>query len=483
MSLDIFDHGGLDIFEDTFSVSVTFSSGLLIPDDELLKLGTDSDQVLLNRSATLTANTALAGVLIGTPDVDAIAANSLIIGNATADGDMVFAINDGGTSKSLLWLDGSAGELHLPQKTYVGGQLRMADHSYMVLDKFLYFNSGESVRIGLEGADANSNNLIVSMSSVHSSMAFVLGQQGIFNVDLGAAGIDFASNTQPILAVVNTAANAFVSLDAGDDADATSKGLYFHPAADEDIEIINLSVTGTPRIHWSEANDVFNLSHGLTVNGQLYAATGSIKLADGLQLILGGTSDIVMAHTLATNANTAKTGILVGTPVTPAMANNSLVVGNITASGDMLFAVNTGGHSQGLIFLDGSAGTLNFPLGATSQGKMAVKKLGYGAEVDLTIASGVVAVTQSYHSIVVEGGVGNGADALTGATGGSEGDILILKCNTTGANDQVTVTDGTGANTFICAGGADFLLDHVDDRIMFVHNGTEWVEMFRSSNS
>jgi len=59
---------------------------------------------------------------------------------------------------------------------------------------------------------------------------------------------------------------------------------------------------------------------------------------------------------------------MIGTPVTPAVAANSLIVSNVTASGDILFAVNTGGHSQGLIFLDGSLGTLNFPLGFTLGG-------------------------------------------------------------------------------------------------------------------
>ncbi len=112
-------------------------------------------------------------------------------------------------------------------------------------------------------------------------------------------------------------------------------------------------------------------------------------------------------------------------------------------------------------------------------------KLNYGAEVDLTIASGVVAVTQTYHSIIVEGGAGSGDDDLATATGGSEGAILILKADVTASDsiDQVTVKDGTGSDTFILAGGADFVMDHIDDRLMCIHNGTEWCELSRSSNS
>ncbi len=109
--------------------------------------------------------------------------------------------------------------------------------------------------------------------------------------------------------------------------------------------------------------------------------------------------------------------------------------------------------------------------------------LNYGVAVSLTIASGVVAITTSYHTLVVESGMGSGADTLVTATGGIEGDILMLKTTTSGANDQVTISDGTGSDTFILAGGADFIMDHLEDRLTLLHNGTEWVELSRSSNS
>jgi len=55
----------------------------------------------------LTANTALAGVLIGTPVTPALAADSLIIANATANGDILIAGNDGGHSRTALFFDAS----------------------------------------------------------------------------------------------------------------------------------------------------------------------------------------------------------------------------------------------------------------------------------------------------------------------------------------------------------------------------------------
>ena len=105
------------------------------------------------------------------------------------------------------------------------------------------------------------------------------------------------------------------------------------------------------------------------------------------------------------------------------------------------------------------------------------------AAVELTINAGAVTKTKAYHTITVEGGAGSGNDQLDSVAGGSEGDTLILKATTSGGADTVTIADGTGAGTFILAGGANFVMDHVDDRIMLIHNGTEWVEISRSGNS
>ena len=85
----------------------------LLNDDILLKLGTDADQVLLNRSTILAANTALTSVLIGTPVAAAIAANSLMISNVTASGDIALYVNKGGHSQQVFWADSSAGDTML----------------------------------------------------------------------------------------------------------------------------------------------------------------------------------------------------------------------------------------------------------------------------------------------------------------------------------------------------------------------------------
>ena len=78
--------------------------------------------------------------------------------------------------------------------------------------------------------------------------------------------------TEPTIAIWNDPADAYVSLDAGDDAVAGSKGLYFNAAADEDIELINLSVTGTPRVFWDESENAISFP-GITVADNLIKTT------------------------------------------------------------------------------------------------------------------------------------------------------------------------------------------------------------------
>lgn len=105
------------IFEDVvqFNSTVQFGSGanptIEFGDDDKLTFGDDNDQAMVNRSSSLSANTSLSGVLIGTPAVTAIPANSLIVSNVTADGDQVFATVPASGSNSIEWLrnDASAG--------------------------------------------------------------------------------------------------------------------------------------------------------------------------------------------------------------------------------------------------------------------------------------------------------------------------------------------------------------------------------------
>jgi hypothetical protein len=121
-------------------------------DDVLLHLGTDADGVLLLRSAILNADTALTSVLIGTPDTHALAANSVIIANATADGDVVIIGNDGGTSRQILYADVSAGVTYLGMKDGTPGDATGVGDVYVAgkleVDGTLYPHGNVTITAG-----------------------------------------------------------------------------------------------------------------------------------------------------------------------------------------------------------------------------------------------------------------------------------------------------------------------------------------------
>ena len=93
-----------------FAIDAT-GAGISYPDDTVLALGSDEDAAFVLRSTALGANTALANVLVGTPVAAATPANSLLISNITADGDIaLFTVNAAGANSiEALRIDASAG--------------------------------------------------------------------------------------------------------------------------------------------------------------------------------------------------------------------------------------------------------------------------------------------------------------------------------------------------------------------------------------
>ena len=93
----------------------------------------------------------------------------------------------------------------------------------------------------------------------------------------------------------------------------------------------------------------------------------------------------------------------------------------------------------------------------------------------LTIASGAVTATRSFHLIAGEGGA---ADDLVTINGGSDGQILVLRAS----SDSVTITVKSTGN--IVTSGSDMALDNANDTItlMYDSNLTKWLELARSNN-
>jgi hypothetical protein len=95
---------------------------------------------------------------------------------------------------------------------------------------------------------------------------------------------------------------------------------------------------------------------------------------------------------------------------------------------------------------------------------------------NLTVASGAITVTDSYHLV---GGEGGNADALTDINGGTQAGQLLLIQNSASAN--ITVTHNS--SKIVLAGAANFVLVEPVDTLTLVYDGAKWVEISRSDNS
>lgn len=99
-----------------------------------------------------------------------------------------------------------------------------------------------------------------------------------------------------------------------------------------------------------------------------------------------------------------------------------------------------------------------------------------GPVTTLTIASGVVTATGSYHAVDTEGGTDS--DDLDAIYGGGNGAILILRSANSGRD--VTLREGVGGNLALAG---NFTLSTIEDRIMLIQHSGTWYEISRSDNS
>ena len=141
-----------------------------IADDILFRLGTTGDIVLLNRSTSLAANTALTDVLEGTPpNSPALAADSLIISNITDDGDILLAVSGGDTSRGFLHMDASAGVLTINPQTRTVAQTQLELEG--TGDDVLVLNGDSFVGIQINAYRAASDQAVLNLRGARGTEA------------------------------------------------------------------------------------------------------------------------------------------------------------------------------------------------------------------------------------------------------------------------------------------------------------------------
>ncbi len=214
------------------------------------------------------------------------------------------------------------------------------------------------------------------------------------------------------------------------------------------------------------------------------AAVAVGSTADNVLFTLGTDADQAMvSRSTVLNANTALTGVIVGTPVTPAVAANSLIVGNVTADGDQLFVTQTGGNSHAWLWNDASAAITRIYAGAgievakfssaatTLTGVLSIAGSarfttaagfwGFGAPEAVTIATGVATITRPYVILDAEGaGTTDTLDSFTytGAAAGDRVRFVTTATDTITFDNSVTMLLGAGTRVVAPGGYIDFEL-------------------------
>lgn len=98
-----------------------------------------------------------------------------------------------------------------------------------------------------------------------------------------------------------------------------------------------------------------------------------------------------------------------------------------------------------------------------------------GTPTELTIASGVITRTNSYHTVDTQ--ADGSTDDLDTILGGIEGDILVLRA----VNSARTVVCKDGTGNLQLTGNIS--LDHVNNIIVLLFDGTNWLEIASSNNT
>lgn len=102
--------------------------------------------------------------------------------------------------------------------------------------------------------------------------------------------------------------------------------------------------------------------------------------------------------------------------------------------------------------------------------------ISFGAAPELTISSGVITVTASYHQVDTQSDAAT--DDLDTINGGVQGGIYIFRA----ANNSRTVVFKNNTGNIRLA-GTDFSLDHSWDTIMLIYDGVNWRELSRADNN
>ena len=412
-----------------------------VADNIILGIGTDSDGAIVNRSTVLNANTALTGVTIGTPVTPAVAANSTIVSNVTASGDILVATNRGGNSEAHIWMDGSAGDTYLyargaeMMKLTGGAGITVSKTLTVGVDdtghdvKFFGASAGaymewdqseDQLRIVGPTADAagSSGKLLLATAQVSVEAADILGQID-FQAPLETQGGDGALVTASIQAVAEatftgTVNNTNLVFKTADDGAATEKFRMTHDG--------ELGIGGA---NYGTSGQVLT-SGGADAAVSWADASSGQSPYDAIVASSGGDYDDLQTAEDALDGGAAYKALV-------KQATYTESTWTIDTAGAH-WVIEGGTTITGSIVLSASDATIEFGPGCTVSATLTIS--GSGCRVSMQNGFTAVQVVVSGHNNVLDGG-GWDTQILGATTGtavtisGNHNEIRDFKCSTT----------------------------------------------------
>jgi len=243
---------------------------------------------------------------------------------------------------------------------------------------------------------------------------------------------------------------------------------------------ILLAVVDVPALDTTITNDQIHDGRVFVIN---IADKAEVMLLDGTQAMAGdidmGGHDLLNCQEI--HSSTKNTFLYLHGSNTYGAAVIAYGEDNITYPGDIRFFVPNAAKDNWQIgmVIDGVSDapivTVTYGLDMNAQDIDDIGALTLNNATELTIASGIVTATQSYHTIDTEAdAASDDLDSITGDM--CAGSILILRA----ANSARTVVIKDSTGNLRLEG--DMSLDNVQDTIVLLSTGSDWLELSRSNN-
>jgi len=500
----------------TTSGNLTISAGgnIVVPDDKIFNLGTSGDIVEVLDATGRAANAAFAGVLVGTPVyAQAIPANSLIVSNITADGDIVFFTNTGGNSIEGMRLDASTGSLMLPPvnnaatPTLAIGQAdqgfyRDATNSlaiamrgaktYLFNDTFMGHITGGN--LVAETPSATNPTLIVARADSDTGLGEAAadqlsliagGKEGIRVIEAGSAitGINFYGDLDfQQASTIKTAAGNLILNPAGNVDLTTTATVQLLLPLSNDAVTPTLAFGDGDTGFYEKSDDTIGIAIAGSARWEITASLIQSGSAGGAYLKRGGAGATTPAHAFVNDSDTGiglaaadQLSLIAGGVEGIRVIEAGSAISGINFYGDLDFQQestirSTGGlifTASGDMHLNATANRMTFNIDTDNDTTNAVFQWwknggnGSGTKILELDESGSLIFQQASSLITATGDflIDPAAKVVHVSAGGDEGSIVsVLDANTgtaqTGANTNVKTlyTYTMLANTFVNVG-------------------------------